>query len=376
MTTLHARLLELVRRDGPLGFDRFQELALYDQADGYYEKAGRVGRSGDFVTAPTWHPAFGRCLARLLERLPAPAGEGPELLDVGAGEGELLASAAASLPGALRPRLLGVERSAVRRRLAQARVASARWFASLDELPGPVTGLVVAYELIDALPVRALEIGKRGELLERRVAEGPGGRLVFEAGPCPDGAAIRARLSERGVVLAPGQRFEVRPGAVPVARALAGALREGILLVFDYGAPTRALYGPVRREGTLSAFRGHEVSRDVLDEPGERDLTAWVDFGEVEEALAGEGLEVHGLVSQSRLLLSLGIAGELTTEDPEAPASAERIAERRAVAALFAPGGMGESIRVLVASRGPGLPREEAAALTRPAAAGPARGRT
>lgn len=365
MTALHARLLELVRRDGPLRFDRFQELALYDPEDGYYEKAGRVGRSGDFVTAPTWHPAFGRCLARLLASLPGPSGEAPELLDVGAGEGELLAAVEDSLVGAPRPRLLGVERSAVRRRRAEARVPAARWLASLDELPGPVTGLAVAYELIDALPVRALEVGKRGELLERLVAEGPGGRLVFAAGPCPDGASILSRLSEKGVVPTPGQRLEVRPGAAPMARALARALREGVLLVFDYGAPTRALYGPVRGEGTLSAFRGHEVSRDVLDEPGERDLTAWVDFGEVEEALAAEGLAVHGLVSQSRLLLALGIAGELALEDPEAPPSPERIAERRAVAALFAPGGMGESIRVLVASRGPGPAREVAAALTR-----------
>lgn len=362
---LGARLLALVRQGGPLRFDRFQELALYDPGEGYYERGGRVGRRGDFVTGPTWHPAFGRCLGRLLARTASRPGSPPTLLDVGAGEGELLAAVAASLPGAFPARLVGVERSSVRRRLGAARVPSAFWLAALDDLPGPVAGLVVAYELIDALPVRALEVSERGTLQERRVAEGPGAGFVFETGDCPDGDELLRGLESRGASLVPGQRLEVRPAAAPVARALARALLDGVLLVFDYGARTRALYGPVRQDGTLSAFRGHEVSRDVLSDPGSRDLTAWVDFGEIEEALVAEGLEVHGLVSQARVLLALGIAEELALEDAGEPPSAARLAERAAVTALVVPGGMGESIRVLVASRGEGPARDAAAALTR-----------
>ena len=94
------------------------------------------------------------------------------------------------------------------------------------------------------------------------------------------------------------------------------------------------------------------MTRDVLSEPGSRDITAWVDFSEIEGAFAAAGLTVHGLVSQSRFLSAAGIANELAKGSGDAPA--ERFAERNRIAKLFAPGGMGESIRVLVAGRGVG----------------------
>ena len=88
-----------------------------------------------------------------------------------------------------------------------------------------------------------------------------------------------------------------------------------------------------------------------MTEPGSRDLTAWVDFSELADAFAAAGLEVAGPVSQSRVLASAGIFEELAV-DAAAPPDPAREADRRAAAALVQPGGMGESIRVLVASRG------------------------
>ena len=107
-------------------------------------------------------------------------------------------------------------------------------------------------------------------------------------------------------------------------------------------------------KGTLESFLAHRVSRDVLTDPGSRDITAWVDFGEVEETLRAEGFVVRGLVSQSRFLLATGIAEELALAPGEI-VDARRAAERNAVAKLVSPGGMGESIRVLVAERETGL---------------------
>ncbi len=137
-----------------------------------------------------------------------------------------------------------------------------------------------------------------------------------------------------------------------MARLLAEKLSSGLLLVFDYGAPARALYGSTRSLGTLEAFIAQTVTRDVLSGPGSRDITAWVDFTEISEALVRGGLTVHGPVSQARFLAASGIAEELTGDDPLRPVSASRAAERNAIGKLFLPGGMGESIRVLVAGRG------------------------
>jgi SAM-dependent MidA family methyltransferase len=352
--SLPQRLRERIDREGPLRFDEFQQAALYDPAGGYYEKKGRVGRTGDFVTGASWHPAFARCLVRIASRLAAELSSPLDVVDLGAGEGELLRFLSDSRPPGLGLRLSGVEASAVRRAAAIAHAPQARFLASVDALPDALTGILVAYELFDALPVRALFVRDDGSLAERQVGLDGARQFAWVDAACPDGPTLLEGLARRGAVLEPGQRFEVRPGAAVLARAIGARLSRGLLLVFDYGAPTRALYGPARANGTLEAFVEHRVTRDVLSDPGGRDITAWVDFGEVEEALRAEGLTVHALTSQSRLLLAAGIAEELAVS-PGETLSPERVAERNAVAKLVMPGGMGESIRVLVAERKTGL---------------------
>ena len=347
------RLRDRIAREGPLRFDDFQGAALYDAAGGYYERPGRVGRSGDFVTGASWHPAFARCLARATTRLGRELGGPIDLVDVGSGEGELLSFLEGEAADA-GWRLRGVEASAERRAAALRRVPGATFHSSVDELPRGLSGLVVAYELLDALPVRSFRVEEEGTLSERRVGLDGEGRFTWVEQPCPDGSEILSALASRGAALEPDQLFEVRPGAAALVRAIASRLDRGLLLFFDYGAPTRALYGPARPNGTLEAYQAHRVSRDVLTDPGSRDITAWVDFGEVEETLRAEGFAVRGLVSQSRFLLATGIAEELAL-DPGETVTATKVAERNAVVKLVGPGGMGESIRVLVAERETGL---------------------
>lgn len=383
---LPQRLAARIRAEGPLRFDAFQEAALYDPEGGYYERAGRVGRAGDFVTGPSWHPAFGRTIARIARRLAEEQKERIDLVDVGAGEGELLAAADEALRvWGIRDAfdLVGVERSAVRRERAQRNCPSAAWLSSLGEISrvssdGTFSGLVVAYELFDALPVRALFFDGE-KLLERVVAlspRGAGGAGVegregaedffeWSLAECTDGAELLERFRARGIHLQRNQKLEIRVGATRLAKALAERVATGLLLVFDYGAPARALYSSARLEGTLEAFVGHKVTRDVLTDPGSRDLTAWIDFSELADAFTAAGLTVAGPVSQSRVLAAAGIFEELAT-DPAGPPDAAREADRRAVAALVQPGGMGESIRVLIASKGSRL-GAALASWTRPA---------
>ena len=127
-----------------------------------------------------------------------------------------------------------------------------------------LSGVVVCYELFDALPVRALFL--EGEkLLERVVTLGPTrGRRGASHGAAPnapDGAELLDRFRAGGIHLLRNQRLEVRPGAASLASALGGRLSSGLLLVFDYGAPAKALYSGARANGTLEAFVSPTASR-------------------------------------------------------------------------------------------------------------------
>ncbi|MCM3877575.1 MAG: SAM-dependent methyltransferase, partial [Thermoanaerobaculia bacterium] len=278
-----------------------------------------------------------------------------DIVDVGAGEGELLAAADEALSAwGIRDgfRLVGIERSAARRSSAAEKCPGAAWLSSLEEIPSSsLNGLVVCYELFDALPVRALFFDGE-DLRERVVTLGPGGEgFAWDVAPCADGVELLERLRARGLHLLRNQKLEICPVLPDFAKALGERLSRGLLLVFDYGAPARALYSSARPNGTLEAFHAHRVTRDVLVEPGERDITAWVDFTELHEAFAALGLDVAGPVSQARVLSSAGIGVELEDVSGE-PLPAQSAADRNAIARLIAPGGMGESIRVLLASRG------------------------
>ncbi len=344
------RLQKRIRKEGPIPFSEFQTAALYDPREGYYERPGRIGKEGDFITGSSWHPAFARCLARLLETTePGPDGV-RRFLDAGCGEGQFLEYLAKSIPSGARVELMGVERSHNRRAIAAQRLPEARFFSSLEEA-GEIHGVIVAYELIDALPVRSFQVSAGGETAERLVGLDAQGSFTWVTAVSDEAASIGKTLEDAGIRLEPGQIFEIRPGARQMTARLARALVRGVLLIFDYGAPARALYGPVRQGGTLEAFLGHHVTRDVLADPGSRDITAWVDFTELETALRIEGLTVAPLMSQSRFLISMGITSELSAPSSDGSFNPQTFNERQALLSLFAPGGMGESIRLLPAFR-------------------------
>ncbi|HYN40968.1 MAG TPA: SAM-dependent methyltransferase, partial [Thermoanaerobaculia bacterium] len=195
---LPERLRDRIEREGPLRFDSFQEAALYDPEGGYYERPGRVGRTGDFVTGASWHPAFARCLVRIASRLASEIAPPIDVVDVGAGEGELLGFFSGAWPGEVDVRLTGVEASTVRRADAAARVPGARFVAAVDDLPAGLDGLVVAYELFDALPVRSLRVRDDGSLCERKVGTDAAGRFEWVDASCQDGPEILAGLACRG----------------------------------------------------------------------------------------------------------------------------------------------------------------------------------
>jgi NADH dehydrogenase [ubiquinone] 1 alpha subcomplex assembly factor 7 len=353
MTDLRDRIARRIRREGPLSLAGFMAMALHDPGGGYYTRRDPLGREGDFITAPEISQVFGEliglCLAEWWDRAGRP--EPLVVAELGPGRGTLMQDflrAAASVPGfRAAMSLCLVEASPILRAPQQERLAAfePRFLDSIDALPdGPL--LLVANEFLDALPVRQL---LRGGLdwAERLVALDSEDRLVFAEGPASPAATL----------LVPPALRQAPPGTVveicPAAAALAGWLGErlarhpGAALFIDYG------YCPSQPGPTLAAVRQH-APVGVLENPGEADLSAHVDFAAFGEAARAAGAVVYDPVQQGRFLAALGAAARLARLSAGAD-PAQRAGLECGVARLLDPAGMGNLFKVLGLTS-PGLP--------------------
>lgn len=273
---------------GAITFQRFHELALYGP-DGFFTTAGRAGRRGDFLTSPEVGPLFGAVLARWLdaewERLGRP--DPFTLVEAGAGPGTLarsvLAAESACMPAL---RYLAIEASAVQRADHPHGIES-----SADLPPGPLTGVVVANELLDDLPFRLAVFD--GAWREAYVSiEGDGFAEVlsvpFDPVPIvlPAGAALGARAP----------LVDVAAGWVAAARQL---LRAGTVLIVDYCRPTTTELAQLPWREWLRTYRGHERGGHYLADPGTQDVTCDVPLDQLpppdQVSAQADFLRRHGL---------------------------------------------------------------------------------
>jgi SAM-dependent MidA family methyltransferase len=312
------RIRDEIRRDGPMPFARFMELALYDPDGGYYRAdAARPGREGDFLTAPELHPIFGATLStglhEIWERLGRP--DPFVIREHGAGTGALALSALGAVddpafraairyqPTEVDPRRL----TAFTDRLAGAGFGDVVDTVADDE---PFQGVVIANEVLDALPVH--RVRQRGSALrEIAVAIDAGGAFV-EIEIEPTTPALAARLADEGIELVDGQTAEICLALHDWIAKAAMPLTRGLLLLIDYGAPAAELYDPARRrDGTLRAYVRHQVHDDPYRFIGRQDLTAHVDVTAVERAAHAAGLTTVGITTQAEALMGLGIQDRL-----------------------------------------------------------------
>lgn len=359
-------LVELIRDDirtnGPITFARFMERALYEPHLGYYRAPNaRPGRRGDFLTAPEADPIFGAALARQLAEVWRRLGE-PALFTVrepGAGDGTLalatlraLAASELELARAVRwqPEEIEPDRVATfRTRLA----AAGHPGVALDDDDAPIVGVIVANEVLDALPVHRV-VGRGGgprELFVGMAEEGQK-RFVEIEGDLSD-PALCQRLDAEGVTLAEGQRGEICLVLDDWVRDQAARLEQGMLIAIDYGYPAAELYDPIRRvDGTLRAYIRHRVHDDPFRHVGRQDLTAHVDVTAVERAAASAGLDHLGTTTQAEFLTGLGIGDLLVALQTDPVTTVESyLGARAAVMRMLDPAAMGR-FRVMVFGRG------------------------
>jgi len=360
---MNAIVAEVARR-GRVTFAEFMALALYHPTAGYYTRPragpGPAGVGGDFLTAPTTSPVFARTLERLLRALAAEAGEPLTLVELGAGEGLLLRrllDALGSDARAVLRRVVAVEISAWARGRARASSPSVEATGAIHDVSRPRGPVVLfASELYDAFPVHRVMMRRHGSALalaEFFVEGEPDGRLRWEHGE-PSGPEIERYLAEHGVILEEGQIAEVRPQVRALhAEHLAWCGHDALAFVLDYGYSARQLYNPRgRRQGSLVGYRAHALVEDVLADPGEVDLTAHVNFDDLENAAADAGWERGVLRPLGAFMAIHGAVELLPGASRAAPLSAEEWAELAAAKRLLMPTGMGSDLKVLAQGRG------------------------
>ncbi len=331
--------------------------ALYAPGLGYYSAGStKFGEAGDFTTAPEVSSIFGRILARqcagVFEDIASPA-----ILEFGAGSGKLAADILRKLAqiDALPDRYDILEVSADLRERQQAYLEDAvpefigrvSW---LDALPTDFTGVIIANEVLDALPVERF-VRRAGKTLQIRVGLEQN-EFVFLERDAPDALveAVANIEQDLGRPLADGYVSDVCLAATPWVAGLGGMLRQGAVFLFDYGVSRREYYAADRSDGWLRCHFRHHAHNDPLILPGIQDITAWVDFSAVAAAAVAQGLDVEGFVTQAHFLLSGGLDDELADFADLPPAAQMKLSGQ--VKLLTLPGEMGENFKCLGLSRG------------------------
>lgn len=355
------RLADLIRAEiaaagGRLPFDRFMELALYAPGLGYYAAGARkLGPEGDFVTAPEVSPLFGRCVAEQCHEVLKALGGG-DLFELGAGSGALAAQllSALALRDTVPERYLILEPSpdlATRQRalLAERTPSLAERVHWITAPPPRLRGLILANEVLDAMPVHRFCIGTDSGIEELVVEIDGDGFRSSTAKPISPRLpnAVRA-LQQEGLALEPGYCSEINLRLDPWIEMLSQTLDAGMALLIDYGYPRREYYLPERHGGTLMCHFRHQAHPDPFKNIGLQDMTAHVDFTALARAGTAAGLDLAGYTNQANFLLGCGLDRLVAESAGDTAALLELTA---GVKQLVLPSAMGERFQVMALSR-------------------------
>ena len=347
---------DIEQQGGAISFARFMETALYAPGLGYYSGgAAKLGAPGDFTTAPEMSALYGAALAQAAAAIIAQSG--PNILEFGAGTGKLahdvlteLACAGVEVASYSIIELSGELRERQQRALSA--FPQVRW---LDQMPEAFHGVVLANEVLDAMPVQ-LVARKDGAWQEMAVTVEEGA-FAFAARPAEAAlAAHAARQVPDADALPEGYLTEVHPVAFGFMASLSRMLLngKGAAILVDYGFPAHEYYHPQRSGGTVMCHYRHHAHPDPFYLPGLQDITAHVDFTAMALAAQDGGLEVLGYMNQASFLLGAGIADLLLRTDPAD--TMRYLPQSNAVQKLLSPAEMGELFKVLLVGHGVRLP--------------------
>lgn len=264
---LKNRILERIERHGPLSFEAYMEMCLYDPDDGYFAAGDvRPGTGADFVTSPEVSPWFGRLIGRWAEPLLT---DESVLVEVGAGSGSLLVPLLDEMQAV--PLVYAVERSAAARETLAEAVPTASILRDIDDLVLAPHAVVIMNEVLDNVPCRLVERLEDGSWVEQRVSERDGSLTM---GPHPIGSALR-EWCDRYLGEGEPALLTAQTAAMSLLDRLMREYDSVSFCIADYGASTEEL-STRPREDVVRTFRGQRTGFSFLEAPGTTDITVEV----------------------------------------------------------------------------------------------------
>lgn len=353
-----AHLRQLINEhDGAISFARFMHEALYAPGLGYYAAGNtKFGEAGDFTTAPELSPLFGAVVARQVAEVLRQVPKG-HVVELGAGSGALARDiltkleALQALPDRYQILEVSPDLAARQQQLLQQAVphlmSRVEW---LQAIPISFDGVIVANEVLDALPVERF-VKRNSELMQLRVTSDDQ-RFRWTETPAPDNLrrAVARIENDLGYALPNDYRSDVSLAVPQWIHDLAVGLRRGAVFLLDYGVSRREYYAADRTTGWLRCHFRHHAHSDPFVHAGIQDITAWVDFSLVASAAVASDLDILGYVTQAQFLLAGGLQAEMEAMD--ALPTNEQLKVNAVIKTLTLPGEMGENFKCIGLSAG------------------------
>lgn len=360
MKPLLKKIVGQIKEKGPLTFEQFMTIALYDAEYGYYNTESRkIGREGDFYTSPYLHPVFGAVMARQMqemwEKMRQP--DHFRIIEMGAGTGYFCKDVLTSLNGtaffsSLRYSI--IEQSPAMRDLQQQLLGEftgkVDWMPALQEC-APMTGCIFSNELLDAFPVHLVRME---DTLREIYLDYDDEKGLFEKTGGLSSSEISDYFIEFHIKLAKGYTTEVNLRIKDWLNDINTVLQKGFIMTVDYGFPAWDYYSEDRDRGTLLCYHKHQLIENPYVNIGEQDITAHVNYSAVKKWGADIGIETAGYCGQGVFMVSLGVDDDIKKI---AEGAGDYVFEIARIKKLILPQGMGESHKVMVQYKGIDAPK-------------------
>lgn len=326
---------------GSIPFSAWMEKVLYQPGFGYYAVGNtHFGAAGDFITSPEISPLFGQALAEQCIEIFQTLSN--NIIEFGAGTGKLALSILQhlakydALPShyyilEISP-TLRLQQQELFKQQAPEFLSLVSW---LNEIPHHFNGIVLANEVIDAMPVDLISKQEMG--WSQRYVTWQHSQFIYEHHVITDPELLTFIQQHLPNDLPIGYETEINLWMKGWIKNIAEHTEEAIILLIDYGDSEKDLYVATRSQGTLRCFYQHQVHDNALLWPGLQDITADVNFTALAETAYQHGLSILGYTYQTYFLLNNNILNFVGDD----------YREKQAIKSLTLPQEMGTRFKVI-----------------------------